>query len=227
MDGGITLFDLAVAGFLLLSALWAFLRGFVRELLGVAAWVGAAFATLYGAPFAQPYARQLISVQIVADIVVWVVIFVVSLILFSIISGAISSQVRQSSLSAIDRSLGFVFGLVRGAVIVCIGYMLLKMAVPLQDRPGWITSARSVAPIEQGVAILEQLIPRSARDRGAAAAERAKQEADQAAARVRALETLTSPPVRSEPPRDQPGGYSNQDKRAMDRLIQQESQGKQ
>lgn len=227
MGGAINLFDLAVVGLLLLSALWAFLRGFVRELLGVAAWVGAAFTTLYGAPYAQPTARQLIGSQLIADIVTWVVIFVVSLILFSVISGAISSQVRQSSLSAIDRSLGFVFGLARGAVIVCIGYLLLKMAVPIQERPDWITSARSLPAIEQGVAILEQLIPRGTRDRGAAAAERARQEADDAAAKMRALQTLTSPRVGTDPPRDQPGGYSNQDTRAMDRLIQQESQSKQ
>jgi len=225
--GALNLFDLAVVGVLLLSALWAFLRGFVRELLGVAAWAGAALTTLYGAPYVQPTARQLIGSQLIADIVTWVVIFVVSLILFSVISGAISSQVRQSSLSAIDRSLGFVFGLARGAVIICIAYLLMKLAVPLQDRPGWITSARSLPAIEQGVAILEQLIPKGARDRGAEAAERAKQEAESAAGMARAYENLRSPPVRAEAPHDAAGGYSNQDTRAMDRLIQQESQSKQ
>jgi membrane protein required for colicin V production len=220
--GALNLFDLAVVGVLLLSALWAVLRGFVRELLGVAAWAGAALTTLYGAPYVQPTARQLIGSQLIADIVTWVVIFVVSLILFSVISGAISSQVRQSSLSAIDRS-----GLARGAVIICIAYLLMKLAVPLQDRPGWITSARSLPAIEQGVAILEQLIPKGARDRGAEAAERAKQEAESAAGMARAYENLRSPPVRAEAPHDAAGGYSNQDTRAMDRLIQQESQSKQ
>ncbi|MEJ0069995.1 MAG: CvpA family protein [Pseudomonadota bacterium] len=146
----LTIADVAIIGLLLLSALWAFIRGFVRELLGVAAWVGAAFVTLYGFGYAQPYARQLISIDLVADAVTGVVIFVVSLILFSVISGAISSQVRQSSLSAIDRSLGFVFGLLRGAVIVCIAYLLLKWAVPVQDRPSWVMSARALPAIEQG-----------------------------------------------------------------------------
>jgi membrane protein required for colicin V production len=226
MDGVLTVGDIAVIGILLLSALWAFLRGFVRELLGVAAWVGAAFTTLWGAPYAQPYARQLIGVQLIADIVVWVVIFVVSLILFSVISGAISSQVRQSSLSAVDRSLGFVFGLVRGAVIVCIGYMLLTKAVALQDRPSWITSARSLPAIEKGVTVLEQLIPRSARDRGAVEADRLRQEAERAASSA-LYEKLKSPSVRTDTPHDQPGGYNNQDTKAMDRLIQQESQSKQ
>jgi len=223
MTGALTVADIAIIGILLLSALWAFLRGFVRELLGVAAWVGAAFTTLYGFGLVRPYARQLISIDFVADIVAGVVIFVVSLILFSVISGAISSQVRQSSLSAIDRSLGFVFGLLRGAVFVCIAYMLLKMAVPLQDRPGWITSARSLPAIEQGVAILEQLIPRNARDRGAVEADQLRQKAERAADLARAL----SPPVHADPQRDQPGGYSNKDTQDLKRLFEQESQGKQ
>jgi membrane protein required for colicin V production len=225
MDGAITVFDVAVIGFLLLSALWAFIRGFVRELLGVVAWVGAALTTLYGFGYAQPYARQLISIDFVADIVVAVVIFVVSLILFSVISGAISSQVRQSSLSAVDRSLGFVFGLARGAVIVCIAFLLMKWAVPPQDRPGWITAARSLPAIEQGVTLLEQLIPRNARDRGTAAAERAKQDIEDAGAKARALQTLTSPPVRADPPPGQASGPSKKDQQGLDRLIDQ-TQGK-
>jgi membrane protein required for colicin V production len=227
MGGVISLADIAVIGILLISALWAFLRGFVREVLGVVAWVGAAAVTLYGFALVRPFAHQLISIDFLADVVAGVVLFVVSLILFSVISGAISSQVRQSSLSAIDRSLGFVFGLVRGAVIICIAYLLLKWAVPPQDRPGWITSARSLPAIEQGVAILEQLIPRSARDRGASEADRLRDQAEQAAEKARALQTLTSPPVRATPPKDQSGGYTDKDMRDMNRLIQQESQSKQ
>jgi hypothetical protein len=97
------------------------------------------------------------------------------------------------------------------------------MAVPLQDRPGWITSARSLPAIEQGVAILEQLIPRNARDRGAVEADQLRQKAERAADLARAL----SPPVHADPQRDQPGGYSNKDTQDLKRLFEQESQGKQ
>jgi membrane protein required for colicin V production len=221
MDGALTVADVAVIGILLISALWAFIRGFVREVLGVAAWVGAAFVTLYGFAYVRPYARQLINIEFVADGVAVVVLFVVSLILFSIVSHAISSQIRDSALSAIDRSLGFLFGLLRGAVIVCIGYLLLKWAVPPQERPGWIMSARSLPAIEQGVAILEQLIPRSARDRGATEAERLRQEAERAAGVARAYETMRSPPARAEPSRE-PTGPTKQDKRQLENLIQSE-----
>ena len=219
-DAPLTVGDIGVIAVLLISALWAFVRGFVRELLGVAAWVGAAFVTLYGFGYVQPYTRQLINIPYAADGVAIVGLFVVSLILFSIVSHAISSQVRQSSLSAIDRSLGFVFGLVRGAVVVCIAYLLLEWAMPPpQERPVWITQAKSLPAIKQGVALLEELIPSHLRGRGAAAAERARQEAERAAEQARALQNLTSPPARSDPPRDRPG-YSDQERRGMERLIE-------
>ncbi len=221
MDQALTVADVAIIGILLISALWAFIRGFVREVLGVAAWVGAAFVTLYGFAYVRPYARQLISIDFLADAVAGVVLFVISLILFSVISHAISSQVRDSALSAIDRSLGFAFGLLRGAVIVCIGYMLLSWAVPRQERPAWITSARSLPAIEQGVAFLEQLIPRSARERGASEAERLKQETERAAGMARAYENLKSPQPKTDPSRD-PAGPTKQDQQRLDNLIQQE-----
>ena len=221
MSQALTVGDVAIIGVLLVSALWAFLRGFVREVLGVAAWVGAAFVTLYGFGYVRPYARQLISIDFVADAVAGVVLFVISLILFSVISHAISSQVRGSALSAIDRSLGFAFGLFRGAVIVCIGYMLLTWAVPAQDRPTWITSARSLPAIEQGVALLERLVPRSARDRGATEADRVRQEAERAAGLARAL----SPPAHTEPSQ-KPEGPTKQDEQQLQNLIQQSEEKK-
>ncbi|MBI3512834.1 MAG: CvpA family protein [Proteobacteria bacterium] len=216
--------DVAIIGILLVSALWAFVRGFVREVLGVAAWVGAAFVTLYGFAYVRPYANQLISIAFVADAVAGVVLFVVSLILFSVVSHAISSQVRDSALSAIDRSLGFVFGLVRGAVIVCLGYLLLKWAVPPQDRPVWIMSARSLPAIEQGVVWLEQLIPRSARERGATEAEKARQKVQDAADAAKVYEALKNPPARAEPRGS--AGPSKQDQRQLENLIQQSEEKK-
>lgn len=219
-DAPLTVGDIGVIAVLLISALWAFLRGFVREVLGVAAWVGAAFVTLYGYEYVATYTRQLINIPYAANGVAIVGLFVISLILLSIVSGAISSQVRQSSLSAVDRSLGFVFGLLRGAAVVCIAYYVMDSALPSpQERPAWITQAKSLPAIKQGVAMLEELIPANLRGRGATAIERTRQDAERALETKRALENLTSPPPRAEPPRDRPG-YSGQERRDMERLIE-------
>ncbi len=207
-EAPLTVADIGVIAVLLISALWAFVRGFVREVLGVAAWVGAAFVTLYGFSYVQPYTRQLINIPYAADGVAIVALFVVSLILFSIVSHAISSQVRQSSLSAIDRW------------VVCIAYLLLDWAVPPpQERPAWVTQAKSLPAIKQGVAMLEELIPSNLRGRGAAAAERARQEVDRAAQTKKTLDSLTQPPPQADPPRDRPG-YTDSERRGIDRALE-------
>jgi membrane protein required for colicin V production len=212
--------DLAVIGFILLSGLWAFLRGFVREVLGVVAWVGAAFVTIWGFPLARPYARQIISIDVVADAAAGLALFIVSLILFSLVSGAISSRVRGSGLSALDRTLGFLFGLARGVVLVCLAYLVLQWAVPrVEERPAWVLSARTLPMIEQGAAALSRLVPSDARTQGAAAAERARREAERALDAERALRDLTSPPPKGDASRDS-SGYNAQERRDLERLIQ-------
>src|SRR5256886_656814 len=112
--------DLTVAILIVVSGLFAMARGFVREVLSLASWVGAALVTLWGFGLARPYVRTLIDHTLLADVVTGVALFIVSLILFSMIGGGIASLVRGTGLNALDRTLGFVFGLFRGALLVAV-----------------------------------------------------------------------------------------------------------
>jgi membrane protein required for colicin V production len=85
-DFPVNVTDIAVIVVLLISALLAYARGFVHEVLAVAGWVGAIFATIYGFPYARPYARSLIPVELIADLVAGLVIFVVTLVLLSFVT---------------------------------------------------------------------------------------------------------------------------------------------
>ena len=115
--------DLIVIAILLVSALLAFSRGFVRELLSVAVWVGAIFATLYGFAYVEEYTSQWISTVWLSWTAASVTIFIPTLIILALISHVLSGQVRDSALGAVDRSLGFLFGLFRGVIIVCLAYL--------------------------------------------------------------------------------------------------------
>jgi uncharacterized membrane protein required for colicin V production len=127
----INLFDAIVLGVVLLSALVALLRGFVKEVLSLAAWAGAVLVTLWGFAVARPYFRTFIDNQLLADIATLVALFIASLIVFAMVAQGISALVRRSqSLTSIDRSLGFVFGIFRGAVLLGLGWLALAWAVP-------------------------------------------------------------------------------------------------
>ncbi len=160
-SGGLAILDLALIAVVLLSGLLALLRGFVHEVLSFGAWIGAALVALYAFPYAQPYARDLISIQVVADVGAGVVIFLITLVIFSLLAKAISAGVHKSGLSALDRTLGLVFGLVRGAVLVSLAWLIFAWLVPESDHPGWVKEARALPLVKDGAQILRDLVPES------------------------------------------------------------------
>lgn len=155
----LTVFDGGVLLILLLSGLLAFARGFVHEVLAVAAWIGAIAVVIASYPHVQPLARQYIEVPLLADVAAAASVFVVSVIVLSLISGAVARRVRGSSLGALDRSLGFVFGLARGALIVCVAYVGLSWLVPASEQPEWMTAAKTRPLVASGAEWLVTFLP--------------------------------------------------------------------
>jgi membrane protein required for colicin V production len=146
--------DVVVIAVIAISTLIAFLRGFVREILTVGSWIGAALVTLYGFPVIQPKFEHWISSKLAADIVGAVTLFLLTLIVLSLISHAIARFVRGSALTAVDRSLGLLFGLVRGAILVSLAYMLL-----LWLDPNIVRGARTAPMMARGAEILRGWAP--------------------------------------------------------------------
>jgi membrane protein required for colicin V production len=188
-------FDLIVFAVIIVSGLLAFVRGFVREVLAIGAWVGAVFATVYLTQPTQPLFRQIISAAWLADIVGPIVIFVLALLALSLITGTISSRVRDSGLGSVDRALGLAFGVVRGVVILCVACIVLNYIVPPASRPGWIAEARSLPLLEQGAASLEHLLPRDLINRSASSLEAATQKAEAVQQIQDGLATLNAAPA--------------------------------
>jgi membrane protein required for colicin V production len=211
--------DLAVLIILLLSAIVAFVRGFVREFLGILAWIGAAIVTLYTFPAAQPFLRQYISIEWMADLVTGLVIFIVSLVVFSTLAHFAARGVRTSALNAVDRSLGFLFGLVRGAILVCLAYLVLVYASEDGQLPSWVEDARSRPFVNQGAAWLVGLVPEGSFDTG-----------EQFDGLRRQLGTDLGPSLRdlSQPQpagsngdaSDSPSGYNERQRGDLDRVIE-------
>ena len=158
-DIAFTVADVGVLVILIISAVLAFARGLIKETLSVVGWIGAIFAVLYVFPLLQPLTRDLIPLDILADAVTGIAIFLVALVSISIVSYTIAKRVRENSLNAIDRSLGLLFGVVRGAVVVCIAYLVLFQLVPMSDHPAWIRDARSLPTVELGANLLIKLVP--------------------------------------------------------------------
>ncbi len=210
--------DLAVIAILVLSALFAVIRGFVREVLSVAGWIGAALVALYGFTPLRPHARELLGPTLIADIALGAVLFLFALIVFSLITHAIAGRVRGSSLSAVDRTLGLVFGIARGGVLVCLAYLLLGWAVPADEHPAMVKEARALPLVQRGAEWLTTLVPHDFRNR---ASDEAVRRLEQARDTERTFRVLTSPPARPDPAATERSGYQPGDRQGMERLIRQ------
>ena len=151
--------DLVVLAILLLSALFGLMRGFVREALGLCAWVGAAvLATrLYGQ--LVPFARRTIGDDAVADPVAFAVVFTVLLIAFLLIAAALGTLVRGSLLGGIDRLAGFAFGVGRGFAVLVIAFLVVAPLLPVSDGPRAVRNSRSLPFVGQGAVFVAARLP--------------------------------------------------------------------
>jgi membrane protein required for colicin V production len=139
----ITLLDIILIVVMLVSALLAMVRGFMREVLAITAWVLAAVATLYSYGKILPLATSYFNSTVVATIAVVGGVFLVTLLVVSVLTIRISDMVLDSRVGALDRTLGFLFGLARGLVIVVIAYMFFDWLVPDRSKPEWVLQAKS------------------------------------------------------------------------------------
>ena len=220
-DLPVTLADIIVLLVLVLSALLAFARGFVHEVLAVAGWIGAIFATIYGLPYVRPHARTLVDNTTVADIGAGLALFLVSLVILSLITRALSQRIRDSQLNALDRSLGFVFGLLRGIVLVAILYIAVDWLMPPPSQPAWIRDARSMPLVVGAADVLRSVIPSAEAEKGATTAQGAVQGARKALETHQMLRDMMSPEPRrgTESGKASASGYSAQERREFERLL--------
>ena len=139
----ITILDIILLVVMLISGLLAMIRGFMREILSIAAWVIAAIATLYAYARLLPYAKTYFNNDIIAAGAVIGGTFLGTLLIVSIITVRFSDMVLDSRVGALDRTLGFLFGLARGLVIVVVAFLFFAWLVPPRTQPSWVANAKS------------------------------------------------------------------------------------
>jgi membrane protein required for colicin V production len=140
-----------VSGFL------AMVRGFTREVLSIFSWAVAAVAALYLTPKYWHLVEGYFPSPGMAQIAFAAGVFVIFLIVVSLITLRISDRVLDSRVGALDRTLGFIFGLARGFLLVAIVFILFSALA--RDQPSWIVEAKSYPILKQTQVAIESLMP--------------------------------------------------------------------
>lgn len=131
--------DGVILAIIAISMLFGIFRGLVREAFALAGWIAAyVVAQLFHMPMEamlEPY----IETPSLRLVTAWGGLFVVTLLLAALTGYMIRSLMESAGLSGIDRTLGAIFGIIRGLIVVLA---LLIVAAPFVSRDRWWQEAR-------------------------------------------------------------------------------------
>ncbi len=135
--------DLAVLAIVLLSAILSMLRGFSREVLAIASWAAAAAAAYYFYPVVTPYLAPYIHKDVIAEAAAAALVFFATLIVVSLFTVRLSDAILDSKIGALDRTLGFVFGVARGFLLAVVAFAIFNWLVSDKQQPQWVKTAKT------------------------------------------------------------------------------------
>ena len=164
---GFTIIDGVVAVVIILSALLAYDRGLVREAMAIVGWIAAAIAGFLFAPKVEPLVREIpVLGDLLADscelsvIGAFALVFAVALIVVSLFTPLFSSLVQRSVLGGLDQAFGFVFGVVRGILLVTIAFFVYKTVIGQEFTI--VDESRSAVVFSQFTGQIEEQNPEAA-----------------------------------------------------------------
>jgi len=155
------LIDILVLATFVISILCALYRGLVKELLSISSWIIAALAALYGFTYLRPVFSSFIENETAVDLASAAVIALAVLIVLTLINARITKSLRKSALSGLDRTLGFLFGILRAVLLICVVFLVAKIPFSNKQIQEAAKNNISVPYIEKSAAVLEKIIPDS------------------------------------------------------------------
>ena len=155
-------FDIIVLIIVGVAAVGGFLRGFVQEVLSLAAWILAIFAIRYLHTPLYAWLEPKIGTPSGAAVLAFALLLLIPYAGMKLIAGRMGESTRSSILGPIDRVLGFGFGAIKGAIVVTCAFAVLVLGYDTvwgyAGRPTWITTARTYPLVNAAADELVQLI---------------------------------------------------------------------
>ena len=196
----LNMFDAVVLSIMLFSCVFAFFRGLIREILSLAAWIGAGVVTVYYYHPVAEWMQQYFKTTALAVAVAGIGVYIAALMGFAMINLIIVKTIKQGGDSGVlDNMLGLIFGAVRGAFIVSLGFFMITMVVSKDEYPSWVKESITHPYAEKGAYILTRLAPESLEE-------------------ISALQKETKEKLDAQG--DKATGYSRESAKELDRMIE-------
>ncbi|NTU76712.1 MAG: CvpA family protein [Alphaproteobacteria bacterium] len=220
-------FDLAVFGLLLASGIFAFRRGFVRELFSLGTWIAASIVAVTYYPTVKPWMMSHhVKNELAAEVLSVAAVFAVMLIILIPLGNYLAGMIKGQTMTSIDRSLGFVFGLVRGFLVLCLVYLVLTWVWPeADDQPTWLSESR-VSPILAGGAdMLRDFIPEEEQEAAAEKIREKRESAEQATEDAEHLKDISIPvPSAGKEVKGISSSYGEEARNKLDKILEKRNE---
>jgi membrane protein required for colicin V production len=203
------------------------MRGFTREVLAIASWAAAAAAAYYFYPLVVPYLTPYIHKEVIAQAAAAAIVFFATLIVVSLFTVRLSDAILDSKIGALDRSLGFVFGVARGFLLAVVAFAIFNWLVSEKQQPEWVKNARTRPILTETADRIVALLPEDAaatidgwiKSRASAATNELAPAEDSAASPKTAGDEPIATPSPAPNKTDSTAGANSSDKQKLDALI--------
>ena len=143
-------FDMISVGLILFSGVFAYLRGFVKEILLILNWILAiVVAYLISPPIFRNISEINFIMNVLGDscelmmIISFLLGFTLALVTISLVTYRISYLIEISFLNEINKILGLLFGFLRGGIIVIIFLVIYNQVLKETSSLNFIGMSKS------------------------------------------------------------------------------------
>lgn len=226
------IFDIVVLLVLLISALHAFWRGFIREVLTILGAIGGVFAAITFAGQMRPITDgwlgvsdgekvaklfDIIPMNLVSSALSYGLIFLVVFGVLTLISHLIAEQARALGLGAVDRTLGVVFGIARGVLILMIFYLPVYIVIDQKNKDAWFKESKTYVYVDTGTQWMIAQLPEEMRPTTKTPEDNQKIAEPSAIDELRSTAPAAGTPSTPKPKVE--GGYNDLQRQVLDKLI--------
>lgn len=173
----LNIIDYVVLSIITLSALFGFFRGFVASALSFIGWVASIILTYLFFPDIETLLLKVLSSKVVIVALGYSILLLLFLLAFGILNIIIYNFIGSFKKSFLDRSIGIVFGLLRGFLIISFLFLCFTMSVQMlsgssahdkgenENLPKWLTNAQTFNAMKFGSDTLEGFMPKSLKEK--------------------------------------------------------------
>lgn len=215
-------FDWVVVSLVALLAIIGLMRGFTHEALSLAGWILAASVVRFFHEGVTRWLSPHTGGEVWAAIIAFLVLFFGTVLVAGILAGLAGGYARRSMLGPMDRFLGFGFGALKGVILASVLFLMIAFATstfhPERQLPEWLATSRSAPLLDLSARAMVGWVHELRREDGDLPARAG--DAPDGGPSVFGLPP-GHPPVEPEMAPEAEGGYSFEDRRALDRLLEE------